>query len=611
MLNNIYNTLCELLILIDRVQRDFYIQDYYNGMKIHRKILNILTDIIKDRELSQTLGAELAVKLPALLNYQQAEDYIGMADFYVMQLKPLCESYRDRLRADGIWQEVSDRYAVNYDAASESIRKQLNSIDAANEDIPAGYELIETATGDFTLQVQLKMTKSTNGQSDGRKILLASANNPMAEAELLVESYCKEACVEVTLLGFAMGHIIRALVKRDDVIRINLYEPDKYVIKAAFHYADLTDICKSGKVNLVYDPMLVGFSRKLAELSAKQTERVGKQTQALGKLEENPSDNVLIIHRPSMVALGNEQLRDRLQDFFLHDSSVRSQLKKLYGNFRMNTSDKALANVKSLDELEGTFAGKQMLLIAGGPSLEDNMPLLVQSSEEYVITTYSDKGVESELLANYMRKLGAVTEKDEYIVVCVGTVLSRLVSYGIIPDYVVMIDAQDTMVNQIAGVDTSKLSLIYLPTLYYGVPQKWQGRKYMGLQKGFELSETMAAEAGRRLYESGGSVSTFALDIGLRFKCSKIVCMGLDLAYVDNKRHAGEAAISGVENETLRELTSIEGKTIYTSTNLDNYRLWIERRIANRTADEMKVELINVSRGAKIEGMVNEPGYFG
>ena len=361
---------------------------------------------------------------------------------------------------------------------------------------------------------------------------------------------------------------------------------------------------------MVYDPTLAGFSRKLAELSAKQAESVDKQTQALGKRAENPSDNVLIIHRPSMMALQNEQLRVRVQDFFIHDSSVRSQLKKLYGNFRMNTSDKALANVNSLDELEDTFAGKQMLLIAGGPSLEDNMSLLVQSSEEYVITTYSDKGVESELLADYMRKLGTVTEKDEYIVVCVGTVLSRLVSYGIIPDYVVMIDAQDTMVNQIAGVDTSKLLLIYLPTLYYGVVEKWQGRKYMGLQKDFEMTENMAAEAGRRLYQSGGSVSTFALDIGLRFKCSKIVCMGLDLAYVDNKRHAGEVAIAGVENETLRELTSIEGKTIYTSTNLDNYRLWIERRIANRTADEMKVELINVSRGAKIEGMINDPGYF-
>lgn len=583
--DSVYTAVCELIVLIDRVQHDFYIQDYYNGMKIHRQILSVLTDFIENKKLCLDFESELMQKLTLLLDYQQAEDYIGMADFYNMQLKPLCQAYRDSLRADGIWQEVSDRYCENYKVAGKDNCRVLDSINAENEDIPEGYELIETAAGDFTLQVNIN---TENGKK--RKLLLASTDNPMSEACQLVEAYCNTAVIEVNLLGLAMGHLVKALVERDDIININVYETDKYVIKAAFHYADMTDVLDSGKFNLIYDPQLLEFSRRLSQ---------------------DIADSSLIIHRPSMMKLENKLIRDKLNDFFLHDISVKSQWKKLYGNFYMNTSESSMCNIEALDTLENVFAGRQMLFIAGGPSLENDIPLLSDCSQEYTVTTYSD-GVESQLLTDYMRKAGIVTDSDEYIVVCAGTVLSALVSNGIIPDYVVMTDAQSNMVNQLAGVDTSGLSLICIPTLYYGVLQKWQGRKFLGFQRGFEPSEKMAEGLNRKLFETGGSVSTFAIDIGLAFKCSRIVCMGLDLAYFDNKRHMGEElGKSIIDNaEILRQVESVDGKKIYTSNNLDNYRQWIEKRIANRTAEEMKVELINVSKGARIAGMRNEPDYF-
>jgi hypothetical protein len=390
------------------------------------------------------------------------------------------------------------------------------------------------------------------------------------------------------VLGLGMGYLARAMSEREDILKIHIFEHDVYVIKAAFHYMNLSDILSMGKLDIVYDPELAGFAAALTTTTSNASTTPG-----------------IIIHRPSMMNIANVELRSKVEDFFLHDSSVRSQGHKLNGNFYMNTATSALQGVYPLEELKDVFANKNMLLIAGGPSLEEAIPVLEQSNEDYLISTYSEKGVEVKHLSDLCKD----TDCEEYIVVAVGTVLSRLLISGIKPDYVVMTDAQKNMTSQIVGIDTSELSLIYLPTLYYEVPKMWKGKKYMGLQNGFDKAEQLAGELDRMLFETGGSVSTFAFDIGLRFGCSRLVCMGLDLAYVEGKRHAGETAkILG--NGEYRQVLSVSGKMIDTSENLDNYRLWIERRIAARTEEERKVELINCSGGALVKGMKNENTIF-
>ncbi|MBQ4284562.1 MAG: motility associated factor glycosyltransferase family protein [Lachnospira sp.] len=570
---DIYNKMCELMVLADKTAALFVRQDYFNGIKYHQKIVDILKTFLGEGA-TNVYGPRFIDCIGRLLDCQAAEDYVGMADCYVMQLKPLCAQIVEELRQDGIWQEVKDYYSANYEAADAVTRRMLDGIQAECEDIPAGYELVETAVGSFALKVK----------SHG----LSSINNPYDEADRLVESYCdgQEDNLNMTVLGLGMGYLAGALSERADVLHTNVYETDRYVIKAAFHYADLQNILKDSRVSVHYDPELAEFSRELA----------GKKSK-------------VIIHRPSMMNIANEKLRDRLQDFFLHESSVRSQWELLFGNFSKNMSLTS-ERLYSLDVLKDKFQGKSVIFVAGGPSLDDNIDVFAEWSREYVVTIYGQDGVSYYELSEYMEMIKGAAERDEYLVVCVGTVLKKMLSYGIKPDYVVMTDAQVNMMNQIAGVDTADLSLIYIPTLYYGVAHNWNGNLYVGLQAGFEPAEKLAAEQGRMLYETGGSVSTYALDFLIRFGCSKVVCVGLDLSFVDNKRHAGEAAMSDMKGEMLRKLQSVDGGEVYTSKNLDNYRMWIERRLANRTEEERKVRIINASRGALIAGMEHNKDYF-
>ena len=542
-----YNLFVELLKLSDDLIYLFRKQDFYNGIRLHRDIVKIIADIFNVYDEKEDFFIELEDSLKNLLQAQEYSDYILMADIYELQIKQACKRELERFRGQGIWQNVKDFYSINYNAADKEIKDMLDMIDADREDIPDTYQLVENMTGGFSLKKKI----------DTGELIFSSINNPYADARVMIDSFASRESNSryYIVLGLECGYISSVLCEQEDIEHIYVFEHDKYVIKAAMHYCDLTALLESGKVSIIYDSQLTSFGSKMASMKT------------------DNEDVSIIIHRPSMMNISNKQLREKVEDFFLHQSSVLSQGKRLTGNFRKNTSDIAMKGVHYLDELKDKFYKKEVYFLAGGPSLEENLVFLKSN-------------------------------RNGKIIICVGTVLKLLIRNNIVPDFVVMIDSQKGMMAQIDGVNTQNLSLIYIPTLYYGVADKWQGKKYMGLQDDFEYTEAMAKQKNLTLFETGGSVSTFAIDFLLRFGCKKIVCMGLDFGFTDKRRHAGSQDSINTDY-SLRKVKSVDRDYIYTSKNLDNYRLWIERRLDRRTQKEKDIEIVNVSKGAFINGMRN------
>lgn len=566
-----YDLTCELIKIIDDMIALLEIQDYYNAMKLNYKLVNTLGKLIEPKGGLNTGDRNaFAQAAQEFIEAQEHEDYIGMYDVCALKFRPLCSAVIMEARRQGIWKELTDFYSCNYAACDADMKKMLRDMHAEDDsDIPSGYQLEETQVGSFALKI-------VPDKETDKRYSLDGAYNPYSEAKAFVDAHCTGGAAQCVMLGLGMGYNAAAIDVREDIVQAWIYEHDAFVIKAALHYMDLSKVLANGKVKIIYDPQLKNFSGRLASLNGAE----------------------LLIHYPSLKNIRNRQLRDKMEDFFLHYNSVRSQERSLRGNFIMNTADTKPSNagVMAAESLMPVFEGSNVLFIAGGPSLDDNIAWLSDMCSEYAVTQYDKCGVTC-------RNLDEVYDGEKYIIVCVGTVLRRLISEGIIPDYVVMTDAQPNMVNQTAGVDTSKLSLIYLSTLYYKVPGMWQGNKYMALQSGFGMAERMAEEDGRQLFETGGSVAAFALDMCLRFKSSQIVCMGLDLAYTDGLRHAGDNVKESFED--CRTVDAVGGGAVPTAKNLDNYRLWIEQRLKRRSAAEKGIRLINISRGAVIHGMEN------
>lgn len=91
---------------------------------------------------------------------------------------------------------------------------------------------------------------------------------------------------------------------------------------------------------------------------------------------------------------------------------------------------------------------------------------------------------------------------------------------------------------RIRGIEECGVPLIYLSTVAYNVVHLYQGKRYIAFQKGYPEAEQYAAEHGFKVFETGGSVATFALDMLIRFECSKVICVGLDMGYRGERTHA-------------------------------------------------------------------------
>lgn len=124
--------------------------------------------------------------------------------------------------------------------------------------------------------------------------------------------------------------------------------------------------------------------------------------------------------------------------------------------------------------------------------------------------------------------------------------------------------------------------------------------KYIFFQKDFAESEDFAKEHSLLLFETGGSVSTAAIDFALRMGCSTLITTGLDLAYPEKKSHA--FGISGNISDTHRYISEkdIHGNKILTTATFLSYRKWIEKRLI-----KSGIECINLTDGLAIKGMKN------
>ena len=135
------------------------------------------------------------------------------------------------------------------------------------------------------------------------------------------------------------------------------------------------------------------------------------------------------------------------------------------------------------------------------------------------------------------------------------------------------------MYKQVKGLDLDDIPLIILSTGENSVVENYSGQTYIAYQKGYDKAEQAADEAGIPVFETGGSVTTTALDIALKFSAKQIIFVGVDLAYTGGISHVKGEGRQIKDFNGLRKVASCNGGEVFTSKNLDIYRKWIQRRI--------------------------------
>lgn len=443
---------------------------------------------------------------------QKNQDYVMMADLYENMFLPIF---------DGINKLLLQSDFINY-------------LDFGNY---GNYTIEPTSQGCNTVKII----------QQGKEIYFHSNNYPTMEALHLAYNWYSSEKYHYVVYGLGLGYHILKLAMINEAITVDVYEASKDMMHLARDYGVLNEIEDTGRVKIHLDTNFEKISE--AEIENEYTS--------------------FVVHNPSVRAIENEKIREWFENSYLEYISMKNQELCLLKSFNENVKH----SDRNVDELKEKFEGKDVYIIAAGPSLDKNFMQLKNVGKNGVI-------------------------------VSTGTVLRKLIKNGIVPDYVIHIDANDITHKQIDGVENCGVPMIFLATANYKTVSDYKADRYIVYQKGYDKSETAAKEKGVNLYNTGGSVTTLAIDIMIQMKCRRLICVGLDLALTNGFNHATETAqfnkVSEMK-EFYRNVPCTDGGYVATTKGFDGFRKWIESRIVN----VQNIEIIDATEGgALIKGMV-------
>lgn len=409
------------------------------------------------------------------------------------------------------------------------------------------YDVSWNRIYDISMSVELK---------DENKINICSSGNPWQEALLYAESVEKntDKCI---VFGFGLGYHIQEIAAMYPDMELFVLENDIEQVRAAVYYRDIKDILENENVHLIYCRDIKAYAKWLKENTTKN--------------DVEKTDCKMWM--PSIKTIEDVRLRELLEEYKVSFFSMKYFRDILNDNFDKNQ----LLKDESVDAIRKNIEGKDVLLIAAGPSFDDE-------------------------IENLKRLLENKEKRTDICVVCVGKICRKLISQKIIPDYIVMIDANETTRWQVSGVEACGVPLIYLSTIAPNVASEYKGKRYVAYQNGLEKSEEIAQKNKNTLFDTGGSVATFIIDLAIRFKAKRLICVGLDMGYTGDRTHASGTGVKITAKSRLKKIEAVGGGVAYAAKGLDIYRRWIERRIVT----EKDTKFINASHGARIAGMVEK-----
>lgn len=526
----IYQTNALLQSTIHRIISACHIQNYDKAIRtftdMNDNLMLMLDAVFSDisfynQETELVNTDSVSIALNDMLTAQECGDYVLFADLLELQLVPFLQSIQEAIRTYDVASAEPDCWERNMDMLEKTNRVLWNQLLKYHE----RYEK-ENAEGTRQGIHHLEDTNSgaftMAGQDEKGMYYYHSNVDPMKEAAEFARYYYNTGSDSYVVWGLGLGYHIRELLSLDSGISLSVYESDLDVIYHCMMAVDMTACMALPGFSICYDPDF--------------KEIIG----ALENLKEN-----FILHYPSLRHIADSRIKEQMEMFFIRDSGKRNAEILFESNSRENFKHYD----GYVDELKASFEGKKAIIVAAGPSLDKNVELLKNKPKDGLI-------------------------------LATGTVFRKLINLGIDVDYVIVTDANSRVYHQIAGYENHQIPMLYLSTAYKGFSMNYQGKKYLICQNGYDKAEEIAEKNGWHLYETGGSVSTTALDVCIYLGCKEIAFIGLDLAYTNNLAHAeGTSRREAAEAGELSKVPAVGGGMVPVSRVFMIYNKWIENRV--------------------------------
>jgi hypothetical protein len=399
-----------------------------------------------------------------------------------------------------------------------------------------------------------------------KEVYFNSTYRPIEEAKKWAEQYRNKEKNKVSIIyGFGSGYQVEELVEdltENDIMIV--YEPSINIFIKLLLCRDITHLIANEQVIIIVNEINDDKFRRYLSIEIKWF-----------NLERTK-----IIDLPQYLNIFSEQYDKVLSDFKKevvaqvgNTATLIARAKDRIGNIICNLQQ--FKRINTINELIGKFNNDiPFIVVSAGPSLIKNIDILHEA-------------------------------KGKAFICATDTAAKVMLKHNIIPDVYVCVDPIKFDILEIDDERVWDIPVVCSVTSHYKLLRESKG-KIILFNEGHEIVSRLIKGKGKECdaLGSGGSVAHNAFALGRFLNFKRIVLIGQDLAFTNNKTHI-EGAFSDLsvstqtkENEIYVE--DINGDMVLTRFDFKAYLDWFEREI-HALKDE--VEVIDATEGgAKIHG---------
>lgn len=459
-----------------------------------------------------------------------------------------------------------------------STEMRNRNLDALEKRFPGISKIIEDKKEELLEQEAIQIAEETaftgekilTVKTGGRKLYLAGRRNPMAHPQNQIKILGEIVPnAPVFILGMGNLHYLEELVNQtDESVILLLYEPLFSVFYKQLERAD-------------FDKM---FGKRTVAIVVGGINDDGLEGLVFSMLRGDKIPLMKYFVLPNYVKLCMEAVKKFYDCLSKYASEYKMgvstnlffspfQAENFYHNVQyVRTGYKASSLMHVLPK------DVPAIVIAAGPSLNKNIKELKRA-------------------------------KGKAFLIAVDTAVKRLLKEGILPDMFATLDGMKTaeLLNLTEQEEAAKeIPLLTKVTASKSLMDYHKGKKFF-INDGYRYINQIYKMNGKALegFTSGGSVATYAFAFACHLGFRKVIFVGQDLAYTDNKSHADGTFQEEMPEENTEKFLMVPGnyqEEVPTLSNLDSYRKWFGDFI-HEWGKKYDVEFINATEGgAKIEG---------
>lgn len=336
-----------------------------------------------------------------------------------------------------------------------------------------------------------------------RGVLLGSAYDPEGEAERMADEMASGSADVLIAIGFGLGEQLLRHAERSRV-PVVVFEPSPGRLKAALH-------------RRAFDG-LFGSNRELDVTT--DLDRLSCLVQA----RYRAGLQLRIFTHPAVLRLDPGVIRDAVRRIQQLKNAVDARVVTAVRSSRdwalmTAANGRRIAERPCFGALADAFAGRPAVVVAAGPSLDKQLPLLRE-------------------------------RRDQLLVIAIGQTVEALAAAGIRPDLVHVLESRDVS-HQLTGAGhPGDLDLVVTPNCHPALFDLPTRSCFVATPATFGMGTWIAEATDRRGHTPGGSsVAIAAVGLAMMMGSDPILLIGQDLAFTDGRTYAAHSAYDFMRTE--------------------------------------------------------------